>query len=105
MSSSVGWSAANAAASSSTICTSISKPGTAKAKLGEAIRYALTHWDGLSRFLDDGRVDIDNNAVERSIRPLAKRVSVSRMRRLRAAVCFSLNTIEIPINVQSAPFS
>tara|TARA_R110000868_G_scaffold29963_1_gene111455 strand:- start:23732 stop:25255 length:1524 start_codon:yes stop_codon:yes gene_type:complete len=42
-----------------------------KAKLGEAIRYALTRWDGLSRFLDDGRVDLDNNAVERSIRPLA----------------------------------
>ena len=44
---------------------------SAKTKLGEAIRYALTRWDGLSRFLDDGRVDLDNNAVERSIRPLA----------------------------------
>ena len=44
---------------------------SAKAKLGEAIRYALTRWDGLSRFLDDGRVDLDSNAVERSIRPLA----------------------------------
>ena len=42
-----------------------------KSKLGEAIRYALTRWDGLSRFLDDGRIDLDNNAVERSIRPLA----------------------------------
>jgi len=44
---------------------------SAKAKLGEAIRYALTRWDGLSRFLDDGRIDLDSNAVERSIRPLA----------------------------------
>jgi transposase len=44
---------------------------SAKAKLGEAIRYALTRWDGLARFLDDGRIDLDNNAVERSIRPLA----------------------------------
>jgi transposase len=44
---------------------------SAKSKLGEAIRYALTRWDGLSRFLDDGRVDLDSNAVERSIRPLA----------------------------------
>lgn len=44
---------------------------SAKSKLGEAIRYAHTRWDGLSRFLDDGRVDLDNNAVERSIRPLA----------------------------------
>ena len=44
---------------------------SAKARLGEAIRYALTRWDGLSRFLNDGRVDLDNNTVERSIRPLA----------------------------------
>ncbi len=33
--------------------------------------YALTRWDGLVRFLDDGRLDLDNNAVERAIRPLA----------------------------------
>jgi transposase len=68
-------SATSAAASSSTICASISMPGnrqvSAKSKLGEAIRYALTRWDGLSRFLDDGRVDLDSNTVERSIRPLA----------------------------------
>lgn len=44
---------------------------SAKSKLGEAIRYALTRWDGLSCFLDDGRVDLDSNTVERSIRPLA----------------------------------
>ena len=44
---------------------------SAKARLGEAIRYALTRWDGLTRFLDDGRVDLDSNVVERSIRPLA----------------------------------
>jgi hypothetical protein len=42
-----------------------------KAKIGEAINYALTRWDGLSRFLDDGRIDLDSNTVERSIRPLA----------------------------------
>ena len=44
---------------------------SAKSKLGEAIRYALTRWEGLSRFLDDGRIDLDSNTVERSIRPLA----------------------------------
>jgi transposase len=44
---------------------------SAKSKLGEAIRYALTRWDGLSRFIDDGRIDLDSNTVERSIRPLA----------------------------------
>ena len=44
---------------------------SAKSKIGEAIRYTLTRWDGLTRFLDDGRIELDNNAVERSIRPLA----------------------------------
>jgi transposase len=44
---------------------------SAKSKLAEAIRYALTRWDGLTRFLDDGRIDLDSNPVERSIRPLA----------------------------------
>lgn len=44
---------------------------SAKSKLGEAMRYALSRWDGLSRFLDDGHIDLDSNVVERSIRPLA----------------------------------
>lgn len=42
-----------------------------KTRLAEAIRYALARWDGLSRFLDDGRVELDSNVVERVIRPLA----------------------------------
>src|SRR5208283_5143135 len=42
-----------------------------KTKLAEAIRYALSRWAGLSLFLGDGRIEIDNNTVERSIRPLA----------------------------------
>jgi transposase len=42
-----------------------------KSKLAEAIRYALARWQGLCRFLDDGRVEIDSNVVERSIRPIA----------------------------------
>jgi transposase len=44
---------------------------SAKSKLAEAMRYALSRWDGLSRFLEDGRIDLDSNTVERSIRPLA----------------------------------
>jgi hypothetical protein len=39
--------------------------------LAEAIRYALSRWDGLSRFFDDGRIEIDSNVVERAIRPIA----------------------------------
>jgi len=42
-----------------------------KSKLAEAIRYALSRWTGLSRFLDDGRVEIDSNVVERAIKPIA----------------------------------
>jgi transposase len=42
-----------------------------KTKLAEAIRYALSRWAGLSLFLEDGRIEIDNNVVERAIRPLA----------------------------------
>jgi transposase len=42
-----------------------------KTKLAEAIRYTLSRWEGLTRFLDDGRVEIDSNTVERSIRPIA----------------------------------
>ena len=42
-----------------------------KSKLAEAIRYALSRWAGLSRFLDDGRIEIDSNVVERAIRPIA----------------------------------
>jgi transposase len=40
-------------------------------KLDEALGYGLNHWDGLVRYLDDGRIEIDSNTVERSIRPLA----------------------------------
>src|SRR5829696_5131278 len=42
-----------------------------KTKLAEAIRYALSRWAGLALFLDDGRIEIDNNVVERAIRPIA----------------------------------
>jgi transposase len=39
--------------------------------LAEAIRYALRHWTGLVLFLDDGRVELDTNIIERAIRPIA----------------------------------
>lgn len=38
--------------------------------LAEAIRYALARWPALCRFLNDGRVDLDTNTVERAIRPV-----------------------------------
>ena len=39
-----------------------------RGKLAEAIRYALGRWPALCLYLDDGRIEIDNNPVERAIR-------------------------------------
>jgi transposase len=43
---------------------------SAKSSLASAIRYTLGHWKGLTLFLSDGRVEVDNNTVERGIRPI-----------------------------------
>lgn len=42
-----------------------------KSPLGEALAYIAKYWDGLCLFLADGRIEIDNNTVERTIRPIA----------------------------------
>ncbi len=42
-----------------------------KSAIAVAIRYGLNHWDGLTRFREDGRIEIDSNTVERSMRPIA----------------------------------
>jgi transposase len=44
---------------------------SAKSAIAVAIRYGLNHWEGLERFLEDGRIEIDTNVVERSMRPIA----------------------------------
>jgi transposase len=44
---------------------------SAKSPLGEALAYIVKYRDGLGRFLTDGRIEIDNNTVERIIRPIA----------------------------------
>nr|WP_245329425.1 transposase [Bradyrhizobium canariense] len=38
--------------------------------LAEDILYALNHWQGLTRFLEDGRLELDTNPVENAIRPV-----------------------------------
>nr|WP_249785735.1 MULTISPECIES: transposase [unclassified Bradyrhizobium] len=38
--------------------------------LAEDICYALNHWQGLTRFLEDGRLELDTNPVENAIRPV-----------------------------------
>ena len=39
--------------------------------MGKAIRYALNQWDALVRYVEDGRLAIDNNPAERAMRPFA----------------------------------
>jgi transposase len=43
---------------------------SAKSELAAAINYALVRWAALTRYRDDGRIEIDNNTAERSIRPI-----------------------------------
>jgi transposase len=43
----------------------------ARGPTAEAIRYALNHWPGLERCLDDGRIELDSNSIERALRPVA----------------------------------
>jgi transposase len=42
-----------------------------KSELAVAIRYALSRWAALTRYRDDGRLEIDNNAAERALRAVA----------------------------------
>lgn len=44
---------------------------SAKSPTGEALKYIAKYWDGLILFVDDGRIELDSNAVERTIRPIA----------------------------------
>ena len=39
--------------------------------MGQAIDYALKRWQALTRFVDDGLLEIDNNLIENAIRPSA----------------------------------
>lgn len=44
---------------------------SAKSPLGQALAYIAKYREGLGHFVTDGRVEIDNNTVERTIRPIA----------------------------------
>ncbi|MBM2295090.1 transposase [Sulfitobacter pseudonitzschiae] len=43
---------------------------SAKSRLSEKLGYIHRHWDGLQLFLTDGRVEMDTNPVENTIRPI-----------------------------------
>ena len=42
-----------------------------KLPLAQAIHYALVRWEAMVQYVNDGRIEIDNNAIERQIRPIA----------------------------------
>ncbi|MDO6728342.1 transposase, partial [Cognatishimia sp. 1_MG-2023] len=44
---------------------------SAKSPTGEALKYIAKYWEGRILFLSDGRIEMDSNAVERTIRPIA----------------------------------
>lgn len=44
---------------------------SAKSPTGEALKYIAKYWEGLCLFLTEGRIELDNNPVERTIRPIA----------------------------------
>ncbi len=43
--------------------------GLPKSKMGQAVQYCLNQWPKLLGYLEDGRLEIDNNRAERDIRP------------------------------------
>lgn len=68
---------------------------SAESDIAQAIGYSLGRWKALTRYVDDGRLEIDNNAAERALRG----VSLGRKNYLfmgsdaggqRAAACYSL---------------
>jgi transposase len=71
------------------------KKALPKSPIGEAIHYARAQWVGLSRYLEDGLLEVDNNRAERALR----RVAIGRKNWMfagsdeggrRAAIVYSL---------------
>ena len=81
-------------------------PGTA---LGDAIRYVNRHWDALTRYLNDGRLPIDNLPAEREL----KRIGMGRRAWLffgsdeagrRAAILYSIVASCALNNIRAGPY-
>jgi transposase len=69
--------------------------GLPRSDFGKAVRYMLERWAGLTRFLDDPHIPLDNNAAERALRgPVVGRKNHYGSRSLRgtevAAVFYTL---------------
>jgi hypothetical protein len=49
----------------------VNNPVLPQSPFGKAVTYTLNQWEALCRYADDGHLDIDNNAAERAMRPIA----------------------------------
>jgi len=58
-----------------------------KTALGKAIGYVLTRWTALTRYRDDGTLEIDNNAAERALRGVALGRNNAKYRIMRSRPC------------------
>jgi len=59
--------------------------------LGKALYYALRHWNGLTRFFEDGRLEFDNNLTEQQIKPVV-------IARKNFLFCKSINGVKAVCN-------
>lgn len=63
-------------------------------QIGKALYYVLNNWEGVTSYLKDGRLEIDNNKIENLIRPLAlgRRIFYlwDRLMVLKPAILYSL---------------
>lgn len=50
--------------------TEIRDAVASQSSIGKAAAYTLKHWQGLTVFLQDGRIEVDSNIVERAIKPV-----------------------------------
>ena len=69
-----------------------------KSKIGEAVGYAANQWPTLNRYLEDGRLTIDNSPAEQAIRPLA----VGRRNWLQIAGDGGLPSAAVPLSIAAS---
>jgi hypothetical protein len=76
-------------------------PKLDKPELAGAIGYALSRWTALTRYCDDGRIEIDNNAAERALRAVTK-LTCARCSRASQSIGSIIEEL-LPWNVAAAP--
>jgi len=66
-----------------------------------AIGYALSNWRALTRYIESGMLDIDNNACERAMRPVAlgRKNSPDQSRRGAAALPLAARLLSSPSHI------